>query len=167
MLRHTFLREFQCVPGLADFYQALARSNHAAFHYLSASPWQLYGPLAEFVRANRFPAGTFALKQFRWKDKSVFDLFANPEQYKPRVIEPLLRQFPKRKFVLIGDSGERDPEIYAGLARQYPEQIVRSLSRDVTGQSAGADRYTKAVREVPPAKWQVFRAPDELKVATE
>lgn len=166
-LRNTFLREFQPVPGMAEFYQTLARSNGAAFHYISASPWQLYEPLAAFVRANSFPAGTFALKEFGWQDKSFFSLFANPEKYKPGVIEPLLQQFPGRKFILIGDSGERDPEIYGALARKYPGQIVRIYIRDVTGELADTERYQKAFHDVPGSKWQIFRASGELKVASE
>lgn len=167
MLRNTFLREFQPVPGMADFYQTLARSNGAAFHYISASPWQLYEPLAAFVASNGFPSGTFALKEFRWKDRSFFSLFANPEKYKPGVIEPLLKRFPKRKFILIGDSGERDPEIYATLARKYPKQIGWIFIRDVTNEPADSARYTRAFREVPAGRWQIFRAPGELKVASE
>ena len=138
MLRNTFLREFAPVPGMAEFYQSLARSNRAQFHYVSASPWQLYEPLAEFVNAHGFPRGTFALKEFRWKNRSFPGLFANPEKYKPTVIEPLLRQFPHRRFILIGDSGERDPEIYAALARKYPQQITAIYIRDVTGEPASA-----------------------------
>ncbi len=166
-LRNTFLREFQPVAGMAEFYQALARSNGVAFHYISASPWELYEPLAVFVRTNGFPAGTFALKPFRWKDKSFFSLFTDPEKYKPNVIEPLLKQFPKRRFILIGDSGERDPEIYAALARKFPRQIGRICIRDVTGESAGVERYQKAFREVPGNMWQIFREPGELKFASE
>jgi hypothetical protein len=166
-LRNTFLREFLPVPGMAEFYQTLTRSNQAAFHYLSASPWQLYEPLVSFVRSNGFPAGTFALKPFRWEDRSFFELFAKPEHYKPGVIEPLLRQFPKRKFILIGDSGESDPEIYAALARKFPRQIVRIYIRDVTGESLAAERYRKTFREVPVGKWQIFRASGELKIAFE
>jgi phosphatidate phosphatase APP1 len=152
---------------MAEFYQSLARSNGAAFHYISASPWQLYEPLAAFVRTNGFPAGTFALKAFRWQDKSFFSLFTNPEKYKSGVIEPLMKQFPKRKFILVGDSGERDPEIYAMLARQHPQQIARIFIRDVTGESAASERYVQAFRGVSPSRWQIFREPAELKIASE
>ena len=166
-LRNTFLREFQAVPGMAEFYQALARSNGAAFHYISASPWQLYEPLAALVASNGFPAGTFELKEFRWKSRKFFNLFASPEKYKPGVIEPLLKQFPKRTFVLIGDSGERDPEIYGALARKFPEQIFRILIRDVTNESSEVGRYQKAFRDVPLEKWQIFREPSEIKCLCE
>jgi phosphatidate phosphatase APP1 len=164
-LRNTFLRDFQPVSGMAEFYRTLSRSNSAAFHYISASPWQLYEPLAAFVAANDFPAGTFELKQFRWKDRSFFSLFASPEKYKPGVIEPLLKQFPKRKFILIGDSGERDPEIYGVLARKFPTQIIRIYIRDVTNESAESERYQNAFRDVPHDRWQLFREPCEIKVA--
>ncbi len=161
-LRNTFLKEFQAVPGMAEFFQSLARSNGTAFHYISASPWQLYEPLADLVSSNGFPAGTFELKDFRWKSRKFFSLFANPEKYKPGVIEPLLKQFPKRRFILIGDSGERDPEIYGALARKFPEQIIRVYIRDVTKDSADSVRYQKAFRELPRARWQLFQTPAEL-----
>jgi hypothetical protein len=163
MLRNAFLRELAPVPGMAEFYQMLARSNHAQFHYVSASPWQLYEPLAEFVNAHGFPHGTFALKEFRWKNRNFLSLFSNPEKYKPTVIEPLLKRFPQRRFILIGDSGERDPEIYAALARKYPRQIVRIYIRDVTGESASAPRFAEAFRGLPGELWQVFTTPAELK----
>ncbi len=163
-LRNTFLLPFKPAPGMAEFYQMLSRSNVTAFHYISASPWQLYEPLAAFVAANNFPAGTFELKQFRWKDRSLFSLFASPEKYKPGVIEPLLKQFPKRKFILIGDSGERDPEIYGALARKFPDQIIRIYIRDVTKETAESARYEKAFRDLPQSKWQIFQSPADLRL---
>ena len=164
-LRNTFLREFEPVPGMAEFYQTLARSKGVAFHYVSASPWQLYPPLADFIPAQGFPRGTFHLKEFRWKDRSFFSLFSNPEEYKLGVIEPLLKRFPNRRFLLIGDSGERDPEIYATLARKYPRQIERIYIRDVSDEPAEADRYGKTFANLPRTLWQVFREPAEIKVA--
>jgi len=166
-LRNTFLREFQAVPGMAKFYQTLTTERNASFHYVSASPWQLYEPLTAFIASNGFPAGTFELKEFRWKSRKFFNLFASPEKYKPGVIEPLLKQFPKRTFVLIGDSGERDPEIYGALARKFPEQVFRILIRDVTHESSEVERYQKAFRDVPPEKWQIFREPSEIKCLCE
>lgn len=166
-LQNTFLREFRPVPGMAEFYQTLARSNHAAFHYVSASPLQLFAPLNEFVISNGFPAGTLHLKPFRWKDRSFFSLFADPVKYKLSVIEPLLKQFPDRKFILVGDSGERDPEIYGELARRFPGRIVRIYIRDVTDETAAAPRYAQAFRSVPRAAWRIFRVPGEIDVAAE
>src|SRR5206468_1264952 len=67
LIQNTFCRPFQPVPGMAGTYQRWAAEG-AQFHYVTASPWQLYLPLAEFVRSNGFPAGTFHMKSFRVKD---------------------------------------------------------------------------------------------------
>jgi phosphatidate phosphatase APP1 len=194
-LRNTFLREFQPAPGMAGFYQAFVRSPltpslspsdgervaegrvrgypdnlptptaNVTFHYISASPWQLYEPLAAFVASNGFPAGAFELKEFRWKNRTFFSLFADPVEYKTGLIEPLLKQFPRRQFIMIGDSGERDPEIYGALARKYPQQVVGIYIRDVTEEPARAERYQKAFLGVPRGRWQIFGVTTELKTA--
>ena len=110
----------------------------------------------------RFPEGTFHLKVFRVKDRTFFSLFGSPRTYKLAVIEPVLRQFPERRFVLVGDSGEQDPETYGALARRHPGQIVRILIRDVTGTLSEAPRYQKAFSGVPPPVWTIFHAPAEI-----
>ena len=57
MLANTFLRPLRPVPGMATLYRQWA-DRGAVFHYVSASPWQLYAPLADFLAAEQFPAGT-------------------------------------------------------------------------------------------------------------
>ena len=162
LLRNTFYKPFEPVAGMAAVYQAWSNSANAKFHYVSASPWQLYAPLADFMRHNGFPAGTFHLKDFRIKDQTFFDLFRSPERYKRSVIEPLLERFPKRRFVLVGDSGEKDPEIYADIARKYPKQIARIFIRDVTGETAGSERYRQAFEGLPTGLGRIFKEPSEI-----
>ena len=163
LLKNTFCRPFKPVEGMAGVYRSWERSHGARFHYVTASPWQLYVPLSDFTRSNQFPAGTWHMKDFRVKDRSVLSLFASPERYKPGVIEPLLHRFPKRQFVLVGDSGEKDPEIYGALARKHPTQIRRILIRDVTGEDAASERYEKAFARLPRESWQIFKAPGEIR----
>jgi len=161
-LRNTFLEPFRPVPGMADVYQRWAEKAGAQFCYVSASPWQLYSPLADFVRSNGFPAGVFYLKSFRWKDETLFNLFEGPEKYKPGVIDPLMKRFPNRRFVFVGDSGERDPEIYGALAREHPQQVAKILIREVRDEGSGTNRFKSAFRELPPTLWKVFREPSEI-----
>jgi phosphatidate phosphatase APP1 len=165
LLKNTFCRPFKPVGGMAEVYRAWETSHAARFHYVTASPWQLYVPLSDFTRSNNFPAGTWHMKDFRVKDRSVLELFASPERYKPGVIEPLLKRFPRRQFVLVGDSGEKDPEIYGALARKYPKQIRRIFIRDVTGESAESDRYAKAFARLPRERWRIFKHPREIQDA--
>jgi hypothetical protein len=162
LLKNTFCRSFKPVDSMAGVYRGWERSVGAQFHYVTASPWQLYVPLSDFARSNGFPAGTWHMKEFRLKDRSALELFASPERYKPGAIEPLLRKFPKRQFVLVGDSGEKDPEVYGALARKHPDQIQRIFIRDVTGESAELPRYQRAFARLPRDRWQVFKDPMEI-----
>jgi phosphatidate phosphatase APP1 len=161
LLSRTFLQEFEPIPGMAELYRTWDRRG-AAIHYVSGSPWQLYEPLEAFRKQHGFPAGTFHLRQFRLKDRSALKLMASPEEYKPPAIEALLQAFPKRRFMCVGDSGEKDPEVYGELARKHPQQIVRILIRDVTSEPAEVERYRQAFKDVPRAKWQVFKEPSEV-----
>ena len=165
LIRNTLVRDYRPVPGVADVYRRWAGQG-AMFHYVSASPWQLYVPLSDFLATNGFPGGTFHLKQFRVKDSSIFDLFKSPEKYKPAVIEPLLKKFPERKFVLSGDSGEKDPEVYGALARKFPQQIQRIIIRDVTGESSTGPRYQKAFHDLSTNLWQVYKEAAEIQGPT-
>jgi hypothetical protein len=154
LLANTFLHEYRAVPGMAERYRRWA-ADGAEFHYVSDSPWQLYQPLSDFLRETGFPAGTMHLKLFRWKDSSFFDLFTEPRQRKLRVIEPLLKTFPKRKFILVGDTGEQDPEIFGELARKYPH-IERIYLRNTTNEAVGSERLKRCFEQVT-TPWELLR----------
>jgi phosphatidate phosphatase APP1 len=89
-------------------------------------------------------------------------MLASPIDYKLSMIEPLLQRFPTRTFILVGDSGEKDPEIYGEIARRYHKQVLQTYIRNVTGEPADAPRYQNAFREVPSEKWQLFDDPAML-----
>jgi phosphatidate phosphatase APP1 len=82
---------------------------------------------------------------------------------KTPMIEAVFDDFPKRKFILVGDSGEKDPEIYGGLARKRAGQVQRILIRDVTNESADAERYRQAFADVPREMWTVFKDPKVIR----
>jgi phosphatidate phosphatase APP1 len=161
LLVNTFLRDYRPVAGMAGVYRRWSDAG-AVIHYVSSSPWQLYQPLDQFLREAGFPSATFHLKRFRLKDSSFWDLFAESLATKPPVIESLLQAFPQRRFLLIGDSGEQDPEVYGLIARRFPRQIIKVYIRDVTGERADSPRYEQAFHEVPAERWQIFTDPAVL-----
>jgi hypothetical protein len=117
LMRRTFCKDFEAVPGMAEVYQSWAERHGARFHYVSASPWQLYPHIAEFIRVGRLPFGTWHMKDFRLWDRTALNLTEPPVRYKLGHIRPLMEAFPGRTFLLVGDSGEQDPEVYGELAR--------------------------------------------------
>lgn len=159
LLLNTFCRPFRPVPGMADLYRDWETAG-ARFHYVSGSPWQLYPPLAEFVRDHNFPAGSFHMKLFRPTDRSAMNLFGSQIEYKRGEIKPLLEKFPRDHFVLVGDSGEQDATIYAGLAREHPRQVSHILIRNVTDEPL--DTFREIFAGLPDDLWQVFREPSEI-----
>jgi phosphatidate phosphatase APP1 len=161
LLTRTFLREFEAVPGMAAAYRRWAGAG-ATFHYVSASPWQLFDVLGGFVTTADFPRGSMHLKQFRVKDSSFFSLFEDPQAYKRPILHDLISRAPGRRFVLIGDSGEMDPEAYGEAFRAFPGQVAAIYIRDVSGEPREAPRYATAFAEVPPDRWTIFTDPAAL-----
>ncbi|HVW02472.1 MAG TPA: phosphatase domain-containing protein, partial [Planctomycetaceae bacterium] len=148
LLANTFLRDFQAIPAAAEMYREWSDLG-MAFHYVSSSPWQLFDPLSDFFRREGFPDGSFHLRLLRLGDSRPFKIFVGRPVYKAAAIEAILRTYPERKFVFVGDSGERDPEIYGAVARKHPQQVLRILIRDVTGHPSNSERYRKAFRWLP------------------
>ena len=139
VVRNTFIKEYSAAPRMAELYQDW---DNAVFHYVSGSPWQLYRPLSRFLWGERagFPEGTFHMKQVT---KNIFSLttwsglrnFITNEMitYEQKIeqISQIMEHFPDREFILVGDSGERDPEVYREIKSQYPDQVSQIIIRDV------------------------------------
>ena len=158
---NTFLRRFEAVPGMAKAYRRWASAG-AAFHYVTAGPWQLYAPLEQFRIAEEFPAGSFSMQLFRWNDRSALTYLNKADELKRPPIEALLEAFPQRRFICVGDSGERDPELYGDLARRFPGRILAIFIRNVSREDADGERFRAAFRDLPRAQWRVFDDPGEL-----
>lgn len=161
LLRNTFVRPFAPVPGMAELYRGWAEQG-AAFHYVSNSPWQLYEPLAELLDRGGFPPGSVHLRLLRFKDRTLIEFLREGSWAKQAVILSLLERWPQRRFVLVGDSGEQDPEVYGDVARAKPDQVLRILIRNVSDEPAAAARYQQAFRDLSPDVWQVFEDPAQV-----
>lgn len=166
MLRNTFLHEFRAIKGMPELYQRWAKAG-AEFHFVSLSPWQLYAPLTDFFEAAGLPKGAMHMRRFRVKDQSFLTLFSDALEAKSRVIGPILEAHPKRRFILVGDSGQKDPEVYGRMARTYPAQVRSIFIRDITGEPADSARYRQAFRNVPPEKWSLFTDPRTMALPPE
>lgn len=157
MLANTFLREYQAVPGMAEAYRRFAAQG-VAFHYVSASPLPLLGALSSLAAREGFPRGSLALRSFRWVDGTAIELLEPSETYKTETIAAIVESFEQRAFVLVGDTGERDPEIYAAIARRFPTRVRSIWLRDPTaGGTPGVQaRLELAYEGLPRSLWHVI-----------
>ncbi len=141
VLRNTFCLDFRPVldPDMAARYRAL---GDIPVHYVSGGPELLFGPLYDFLITGPggFPEGTFHLKFFSTHlspdsvnslMKSVVSSLQVTYDHKLLEITTLMKRFPDRKFILVGDSGEIDPEVYNEIKKQRLAQIKEIWIRDV------------------------------------
>lgn len=130
IFRNTFVRELAglTVDGVKDWYNRMY-SMGVGMHYCSNSPWQLYPALTNYFKLSGLPPGSMHLKAYNGMLQGIFEPVA--ERKKP-VLERILSDFPERKFILVGDSGEADLEVYTELAVANPGRVLAIFIRDVT-----------------------------------
>lgn len=167
MIRNTFTKNFEAVPGMADVYKNwYNRLPNASFHWLSASLYQLYSDLEDFREHSDFPPASIALKKVRPKSpkKMITTLLEDPLEYKHRYLVELFETYPQRKFVLVGDTGEKDPQVYARMAREYPNQVSNIFLRAVpkSAQDNVEERVANMMDGVAKGTWKVFHDASEL-----
>ncbi len=160
LIQNIFFKDYHPTPGMPEYYRQLAEQG-AFFHYVSASPWQLYPALRPFMKKH-YPKGTISLRHFRIADSSFVKFFLSSQDYKIETIRNIIRRYPQHHFLLIGDSGEKDPEVYAHIHSEFPENIQRILIRKVKGSDLSDERLARVFRDVPARKWQLFELPDEI-----
>ncbi len=131
------------VPGMARFYACLAAGGRPgpAFAFVSGSPIQLAPRIARFLEKNGFPPAALHLRNLGPGSLSG---------YKEPVLRRLAARFP-RPLVLVGDSGERDPEIYAALSKDLPGRVRRIYVRRA-GPPGPANRFDGALLFSDPAE---------------
>lgn len=120
------------LKGAPELYQKLhlGASGKAAnpIFYVSNSPWNLYRYLKFFIQDQNFPKGPILLRDFR----TPFEKTPVPEKpHKQKEVRAILDTYPGLKFILIGDSGEHDVDIYLEVAKEYPDQILAVYLRSV------------------------------------
>ena len=135
VVKNTFFKRAEKripLEGAAAFYHQLhdgkSGSDCNPVFYVSHSPWNLYRYLEVFLQKNNFPKGPILLRDF----VNPFAKKYKPEKpQKQKEIINILKTYPKLPFVLIGDSGEHDPDIYIEIAEAHPERILAIYLRNV------------------------------------
>ncbi len=115
-------------PGVGAFYRALHAGENPVF-YVSSSPWNLYDLLSQFLHLHRIPAGPMDLRD--WGVGGDSGIVGGHHGHKRQAIDRILGTYPDLRFILVGDSGQEDPEIYRGVVRDHPDRILAIYIRSV------------------------------------
>lgn len=131
--------------GIAAFYRALQSGPITTLfnpiYFVSSSPWNLYDLLVDFFRIQGIPKGPILLRDFGLNRELLSS--EGHHTHKLAMIRKVLDVNPQLPFVLIGDSGQQDPEIYAQVVKDNPGRIRAIYIRDVS-----RDRRDEAIREL-------------------
>jgi phosphatidate phosphatase APP1 len=128
-----------CVPGMPVLYERLLGAHPGSpVFYLSTGAWNVAPALTRFLSRHLYPAGPLLLTDWgpqkdRW--------FRSGKQHKVAALRRLAAEFPDMRWLLIGDDGQRDPEIYAEFAASHPRNVaavaIRHLSPTQTVLAGG------------------------------
>lgn len=135
IFRNAFIRDLSdlTIDGVKEWYNAMADMG-VKFHYVSNSPWQLYPVVSKYFELAGLPPGSFHLKQYSGMLQGIFEPVA---ERKKVTLDKIARDFPERSFILIGDSGEADLEVYTDFVLENPGRVVAVFIRDVTTSEQG------------------------------
>ena len=134
LINTFFISPFKrkAMVGASEFYSLLhlgkSGNNANPFFYVSHSPWNLYSYLEYFLKKNNFPKGAILLR-------SIGNIFQKktpqekPEKHKE--IINILKTYPNLPFILIGDAGEHDADIYMEIVKNHPNRIKAIYLRSV------------------------------------
>ncbi|KAF7164240.1 hypothetical protein CNMCM6106_000821 [Aspergillus hiratsukae] len=168
ILRTTFVESARPIRAMPQLYFQIQRQLVPTWFYLSASPYNLYPFLREFIYT-WFVPGTLMLRESSWMDVgSLIQSFTTyTMEYKVNNMETLYRSFPTRQVLCIGDSTQTDPEAYAEIYRRHPTWVKAILIRKVTDvphleAKNSRERFRTAFKGVPESIWRVFEEPEEV-----
>lgn len=135
IFRNVFIRDLGdlTIDGVREWYASMADMG-VKFHYVSNSPWQLFPVISKYFALAGLPPGSFHLKQYSGMLQGIFEPVA---ERKKVTLDKIALDFPERNFILIGDSGEADLEVYTDFVLENPGRVTAVFIRDVTTSEHG------------------------------
>lgn len=154
-------------PGVAAFYEALrngqAGNEKNPVFYVSSSPWNIYDVITEFMDLQKIPRGPVLLRDW---DISFGALSSHRHfEHKGAAIRNIMQFYPQLAFILIGDSGQHDPEIYRQIVQEFPNRVKAIYIRDVTSSPERSAAIAKLAEEVAASSCELVLVEDTYAAA--
>jgi phosphatidate phosphatase APP1 len=136
--------------GVAALYQALEKGGDGRrlnpFYYVSSSPWNIHDLIAEFLQLQAIPEGPICLRD--WDVDLDALTSARLKQHKEPLIREIMDATDPLPFILIGDSSQKDPEIYAEIVRAYPGRVMAVYIRNVHANAERSSSIQRLAEEI-------------------
>ncbi|KAF7301896.1 DUF2183 domain-containing protein [Mycena indigotica] len=162
LAKATLVDDPEPVAGMPQVFASLAKSlNKPQFIYVSASPFQLYPFLRSFID-DTYADSTGPIMLNNLSTTNIGDLvktLTNPNNvfdYKSAMVDRIHGMYPKKKFLTVGDSTQKDPETYGNAIRKYGDFISCAWIRKVDGADNSDERFAAAFKGVDPSKIKIY-----------
>ncbi|RIY01025.1 DUF2183 domain-containing protein [Aureimonas flava] len=140
-------------PGVSEFYRALCEGSAGPqtnpVFYVSSSPWNLSDIFERFMALKNIPAGPMLLRSL--SSDALGWLLRRHRSHKDQEIDGLLADYPHLRFVLIGDSGQKDATVYAAAVERHPGRILAVHIHDVRPAGTASDEVERELRRIEAA----------------
>ncbi len=154
-------------PGVEEFYRALHKGEKGKsrnpFFYISSSEWNLYDLIEDFCTFNNFPKGVFLLREFNSGLVNLWKQGGQNHEHKFDKINQIFKSYPAMSFVLVGDNGQHDPEIYSRIAHRFPGRVKAIYIRTIRKQKD--ERMLKIMADLESVDVQIVFTPDTINAA--
>ena len=138
-------------PGIAPLYRGLHGGPGGAEHnpmiYLSRSPWTLYPTLEEFFQRHGIPVGPVLLLR-DWGITLRHPFPRRARDHKRDLLERVAEVYADLPLLLVGDSGQLDPELYAEFARRRPGRVAGIGIREIAPNASRRRRLEDLQQEM-------------------
>lgn len=151
MIKNMLFKDYMTqerIPGVTELYQAIDNRNDGIINgdvfYVTGSPLSLSDRIENFIEYNKFPKGSIDMKNIGIG--SGHDSLTDQVAYKLSKIRPIFYTYPNKKFILFGDNGEKDPEIYTQISQEFPGRVISIFINNITKDTnKTAARYKSVV----------------------
>ncbi|GAA1722410.1 App1 family protein [Isoptericola hypogeus] len=130
---NTFVRHAgsrRAVEGMPELYQALAAAHpDAPFLYLSTGAWNTAATLRSFLGRHGYPTGPLLLTDW---GPTLTGWFRSGQAHKNASLDLLMARFPHVRWLLVGDDGQHDAQVYARAVDRWPGRVEAVAIRRLT-----------------------------------
>lgn len=131
------------IPGVSALYKGILSetqsSDVGSVHYVTGSPSTLYSRIQNFLKLNNFPQGSLAMKS---KGSLVAPTPSDTYNYKLSRIRPIMNAYPNKKFIMFGDTTQKDADVYLKIKQEFPQNVIGIYINNATKANPNDPKYS-------------------------
>lgn len=140
-------------PGVSEFYEHLTQQGQHPVFYVSSSDWNLFDLIQDFLKYRNIPEGPLLLKDPHVNLRNIWKSGGGNHDHKLEKISLIMSLFPQMKFILTGDSGQHDPELYTEIIEKFPDRVKAVYIRRIKKEDEERENLLNQYNPEIPIAW--------------